>query len=132
MQEVVSQGAKSIAGRLGTQTFRSLRIRNYRLFFIAQCISSTGTWVQLIAENWLVVRLGGSGLTLGVTTALQFLPILFLSAYAGVLVDRYNRRFVLTITQSIAGLISVILGLLALVGLAKIWMIWVAALLLGW
>src|SRR5262249_18290641 len=74
------------------QTFRALRMRNYRLFFVGQVISRAGWWMQMVAENWLVVDLGGSGLILGMTSALQFAPLLLLSAYAGVLVDRRETR----------------------------------------
>src|SRR6266498_3359350 len=87
-------------GRLCQQTFRSLGLRNYRLFFTGQVISRAGMWVQIIAENWLVVQLGGSGLMLGITTALQFAPLLLLSPYGGALVDRWNTRTVLLVTQS--------------------------------
>src|SRR5437016_11737836 len=86
--------------RLRQQTFRSLGLRNYRLFFTGQVISRAGMWVQIIAENWLVVQLGGSGLMLGITTALQFAPLLLLSLYGGALVDRWNTRTVLLVTQS--------------------------------
>lgn len=116
---------------LGNRTFRSLRTRNYRLYFAAQSISSSGTWVQLVAVNWLVLRLGGSGLALGITTAMQFAPLLLFSAYGGVLVDRWNKRTLLTVTQSTAGLLTLSLGLLVLTGIVQIWIVWVAAFLLG-
>ncbi len=117
--------------QLRCQTFRALKTRNYRLFFIGQVISRSGMWIQMIAENWLVIQLGGSGLTLGVTTALQFAPLLLFSAYAGVLVDRWNRRTVLIATQCASGLLAFAIGGLALVGSIQIWMIWLAAFLLG-
>ncbi len=113
------------------RTFRSLQTRNYRLFFIGQVISRVGLWIQMVAENWLVIQLGGSGVMLGVTIALQFTPLLVFSAYAGALVDRWNTRFVLIVTQSAAGALALSLGLLALTGVIQIWMIWVAAFLLG-
>ncbi len=114
-----------------SRTFRSLRNRNYRLYFIGQAISSSGTWVQLVAEHWLVIRLGGGGIALGVTTALQFTPLLFLGPYAGVLVDRLNKRRLLLVTQSANGILALTLGILALAGLVQIWMVWLAALLVG-
>lgn len=113
------------------QTFRALRMRNYRLFFVGQVISRSGWWMQTVAENWLVVDLGGSGLILGITSALQFAPLLFLSAYAGVLVDRGDTRLLLIVTQYASGIVALIVGLLALTGVVQIWMIWLAALLIG-
>ncbi|WP_089722140.1 MFS transporter [Candidatus Entotheonella palauensis] len=113
------------------QTFRALRTRNYRLFFVGQVISRSGWWMQMIAENWLVIDLGGSGLILGMTSALQFAPLLLFSAYAGVLVDRRDTRILLIVTQCGSGLLALIVGLLALTGMVQIWMIWLAAFLLG-
>jgi MFS family permease len=117
--------------RLRQQTFRSLSLRNYRLFFTGQVISRAGMWVQIIAENWLVVQLGGSGLMLGITTALQFAPLLLLSPYGGTLVDRWNTRTVLLVTQSASGTLALLVGLFALTGSIQIWMVWAAAFLLG-
>lgn len=113
------------------QTFRALQVRNYRLFFVGQVISRSGWWIQMVAENWLVVDLGGSGLVLGITSALQFAPLLLFSAYAGVLVDRRDTRKLLIATQCASGLLALIIGLLALTGVVQIWMIWLAAFLLG-
>jgi len=113
------------------QTFRALRTRNYRLFFVGQVISRAGWWMQMVAENWLVMDLGGSGLILGMTSALQFAPLLLLSAYAGVLVDRRDTRLVLIVTQCVSGIMAFIVGLLAFTGVVQIWMIWLAALVLG-
>src|SRR5262249_58830371 len=113
------------------QCCRALRMRTYRLFFVGQVISRAGWWMQMVAENWVVVDLGGSGLILGMTSALQFAPLLFLSAYAGVLVDRGDTRLLLIVTQYASGIVALIVGLLALTGVVQIWMIWLAALLLG-
>lgn len=113
------------------RTFRSLRIRNYRLYFFAQIISTSGLWVQTVAENWLVVQLGGSGLMLGITTAMQFTPLLLLSVYGGVLVDRWNKHILLMFTQISSSILALILGILALTGNIQIWMIWIIAFLLG-
>jgi MFS family permease len=116
---------------LRARTFRALGTRNYRLYFAGQATSAAGTWVQLVAENWLVVQLGGSGTALGITTVLQFAPLLLLGAWGGVPVDRWDKRALLTATQTAAGLLALATGLLALSGLVRIWMIWLAALLLG-
>ena len=73
-------------------TFRSLRSHNYRLYLAGSVVSNVGTWMQRIAQDWLVLSLGGGGAALGVTTGLQFLPILLLSPYAGVIADRFPKR----------------------------------------
>lgn len=109
----------------------SLRVRNYRLYFLGQAISSAGTWVQLVAEQWVVIRLGGGPVALGITTALQFVPLVVWGAHAGAVVDRANKRLLLTLTQSANGLIALMLGVLSLGGGLQVWMIWTAALLVG-
>jgi MFS family permease len=112
-------------------TFRSLRNRNYRLFAAGQVVSNTGTWMQRIAQDWLVLTLTHSGTALGVVTALQFLPILLFSVWGGVLADRFPKRTMLMITQSSMGVLSVILGVLTVSGHITEWQIYAFALLLG-
>jgi MFS family permease len=112
-------------------TFASLAVPNYRLFFGGVIASTTGTWIQLIAESWLIIRLGGSGLALGVTTAMQFAPVAVLGSYAGVMVDRWSRRRLVLVAQSLEGLLAAVMGLLTLTGEVRIWMVWVGALLVG-
>ena len=75
-----------------TRTFRSLRIRNYRLYLAGQAISLCGTWMQTIAQGWLVLTLTRSGTALGLVVALQFLPMLLLGPYGGLVADRVDRR----------------------------------------
>jgi MFS family permease len=111
--------------------FRSLRSRNYRLYILGQAISRSGTWLQLVAENWLVLQLGGGGIAVGVTTALYFAPLLVFGPYGGALVDRSDTRGLLTVTQITNGLLALALGALVLGGLVQIWMIWSAAFLTG-
>lgn len=113
------------------RTFASLGAANYRLFFGGVIVSTTGTWIQLIAENWLILKLGGSGLELGITSALQFAPVVLLGSYAGVMVDRLNRRRLVMFAQLLAGCLAATMGVLALTGVVRIWMVWVAALLVG-
>ncbi|HEX5119987.1 MAG TPA: MFS transporter [Pseudonocardiaceae bacterium] len=113
------------------RTFASLASPNYRLFFGGVIVSTTGTWIQLIAESWLIIRLGGSGLALGVATAMQFIPIVVLGSHAGVMVDRWNRRRLVLAAQCVAGGLAAMLGLLTLSGEVRIWMVWVTALLVG-
>ncbi|GAB3206949.1 MFS transporter [Marinactinospora thermotolerans] len=112
--------------------FRSLTIRNYRLFAIGQVVSNTGTWMQRIAQDWLVLQLsGGSGMALGLTTALQFLPMLLFGLWGGTLVDRMNKRRLLIATQAAMGVLALILGVLATAGAAQVWHVYVFAFALG-
>lgn len=80
-------------------TFRSLHTRNFRLFFFGQLISQTGTWMQSVAIIWVVLELTGDGVALGLATAAQFLPVLLLGAWAGVVADRVDRHRFLLGTQ---------------------------------
>ncbi|WP_067970628.1 MFS transporter [Nocardiopsis trehalosi] len=112
--------------------FRSLAVRNYRLFATGQVVSNTGTWMQRIAQDWLVLQLsGGSGTALGLTTALQFLPMLFLGLWGGTLVDRMNKRRLLITTQAAMGVLALGLGVVATTGAAEVWHVYVFALALG-
>ncbi|HEV2757401.1 MAG TPA: MFS transporter [Actinomycetota bacterium] len=114
-----------------SRTFESLRVRNYRMFFAGQVVSWTGTWVQWVAQGWLVLRLTQSGLGLGIVTAIQWLPILLLGAWAGVVADRLDKRRLLIFTNASAALLSLVLGLLTVAGVVTLWMVIVDALLLG-
>lgn len=114
-------------------TFASLRYPNYRLWFAGALLSNTGTWMQRVAQDWLVLtRLSDeSGVAVGLVTALQFLPTLLLSAWAGVLADRLPRRALLIATQVGQGALALGLGALVLTGHAELWHVYVFALLLG-
>jgi MFS family permease len=112
-------------------TFSALCHRNFRLYFAAQVISNVGTWIQITVENWLVLELSHSGLALGVTNALQFGPSLLLGMYGGVVADRRDRRRLLMITQACLGLLALVVGLLAGIGVVRVWIIWLAAGALG-
>jgi len=101
------------------------------LFFSANLFSNVGTWMQRIAQDWLVLELTGSGTILGIVTALQFLPALFLSLPAGKLADRRNKRKLLIITNIIAGSAALILGILVITELVQIWHVMALAILLG-
>ena len=120
----------ALARRAGA-TFGSLRIRNYRLYFTGQTISVSGAWMQRVAQSWLVLHLTNSGLALGIVSALQFLPILLLGAFAGLAADRMDKRRLLLLTQSITGLLALVLGLVTLLGVVQLWMVYTLALLLG-
>ncbi len=114
-----------------SRTFESLRVRNYRMFFAGQVVSWTGTWIQWVAQGWLVLRLTQSGLGLGIVTAIQWLPILLLGAWAGVVADRLDKRKLLIFTNASAAILSLVLGLLTVAGVVTLWMVIVDALLLG-
>ncbi|MCH0562028.1 MFS transporter [Streptomyces sp. MUM 2J] len=111
--------------------FSSLKIRNYRLFFVGQVVSNTGTWMQRIAQDWLVLSLTGSATAVGVTTALQFLPMLLFGLYGGVLVDRLPKRRTLLFTQSAMAATGLALAALTLTGLVQVWHVYLAAFLAG-
>jgi MFS family permease len=111
--------------------FGSLRTRNYRLFATGQIVSNTGSWMQRVAQDWLVLSLThNSGTALGITTGLQFAPML-LSLWGGAVADRYSKRRILMVTQALMGLLALILGVLALTGAATIWQVYVLAFALG-
>ena len=117
-------------------TFRALRSRNYRLYALGGVVSNTGTWMQRIAQDWLVLQLhGGSSAqaatALGITTGLQFLPILLFSAYAGLIADRIPKRRLLQLTQASMGVSAGVLAVLALTGVAQPWMVFVIAFVFG-
>ncbi|MDP9225865.1 MAG: MFS transporter [Actinomycetota bacterium] len=119
------------ASKATKNTFRSLRIRNYRLYFFGQMVSVTGTWMQAVAQAWLVLRLTHSGLALGITTGLQFAPVLVAGAWGGVVADRFDKRKIVIGTQVAAGVLALILWGLMIGGAVQLWMIYVLALALG-
>ena len=108
--------------------FRSLRLRNFRLYFLGQSISAPGTWMQLVAEGWLVLQLTGSGVALGIVGSLQFGPLLIGGAWGGVLADRLDKRRVVLVTQAIKAGLAGLLGLLVVTGLVNMWMVYGVAL----
>ncbi|MFB7737731.1 MFS transporter [Streptomyces sp. NPDC056112] len=111
--------------------FSSLRVRNYRLFFLGQVVSNTGTWMQRIAQDWLVLSLTGSSAAVGITTALQFLPMLLFGLYGGVLVDRLPKRPTLLVTQSAMAVTGLALAVLTLTGQVQVWHVYLAAFAVG-
>ncbi len=113
-------------------TFRSLRIQNYRLFAGGQVVSLTGTWAQRIAQDWLVLQLSGdSGVALGIVTGLQFLPVLLLGLWGGVLADRYDKRRLLLGLQAAMGAQALLLGLLDVTGVVRLEHVYALSLVLG-
>ena len=114
-----------------SRTFRSLRIHNYRLFFFSQVVSMSGTWMQGVAQSWLVLQLSGSSVDLGITVGLQFGPVLVLGAWAGALADRVDKRKLLLVTQAAAAVLALVLGLLTVTDVVTVWMVWLLAALTG-
>jgi MFS family permease len=113
------------------RTFSSLKVRNYRLYFVGQTISLAGTWMQILAMSLLVLQLTGSGTALGLVMGLQSAPVLFLSPFGGMLADRFSKRRLLYITQSLSGLLALGIGVLVATGSVRLWMVYVVAFALG-
>lgn len=113
------------------RTFSSFAVHNFRLYFLGQGISLCGTWMQSIALAWLVLQLTHSGTQLGLVTAAQFLPILAFGVWGGVIADRFNKRKILYCTQTILGLLALILGLLVVAHVVQLWMVYTVAVCMG-
>lgn len=113
--------------------FRSLREPNFRCWIAGKVVSDLGTWMQRVAQDWLVLvdLTDHSGLAVGVTSALQYLPMLLLSAHAGVLADRWPKRRVLVVTQTAMGLAALAMGLLVVTHTARLWDVFLCATVLG-
>jgi MFS family permease len=111
--------------------FAALSVPNFRRYVSGQALSLIGTWVETVAQALLVLQLTHSGVILGLTTAARFAPVLLLSPYAGLLVDRYPKRHVLLVTQAGLGLVSLTLGILVLSGNIGLWQVVVLALAFG-
>ncbi len=112
-------------------SWRAFRHRNFRILFAANAVSNIGTWAQRIAQDWLVLQLTHSGTYLGLVTALQFTPVLFLSLHGGALADRFDKQKVLIGTNMAGGLSAGILGLLVVTAQVKLWHVFLLAFLLG-
>ena len=102
----------------------SLSVPNYRRYFVGQVISVSGNWMQLVAQMWLIVKLTNSGVAVGLTAGLQFAPILLLGAWGGLIADRFPKRRVLMITQSLMALPAIALWLLVAAGSVEPWMVY--------
>ena len=115
----------------GSQTFRALRHRNARIYFAGLLVSNIGTWLQLTAMSLLVYDLTGKATDLGITVALQFLPMLVLGAWAGAVADRRDKRTLALLTQSLLAVQALVLGVVVLAGLESVAVIWALTLVLG-
>ncbi len=111
--------------------FGSLQSRNYRLFFIGQLVSYVGEWMQIMAEAWLLLRLTHNGAAVGATFAFRFAPVLLFGLWGGVIADRFDRRRLLVITQSLSGVLAIALWLLVLTDSAAVWSVYLIAFGLG-
>ena len=111
--------------------FRSLRHRNFRLFFSGQLVSLIGTWMQNVGQAWLVLEMTHSSFKLGVVSALQFLPMLFLSFFTGPFIDYFSKRKIIIFTQTALMLLAFTLALLDFTGTVQYWHVLVLATLLG-
>src|SRR5206468_2929847 len=103
--------------------FRSLRHRNYRLYWSGQLVSLIGTWMQSVAQGWLMHRLTSSPFMLGLLSFLQFLPVLLFSLWAGVIADRIDKRRLLVVTQSCFFVQALLLATIVTLGVARPWMV---------
>ena len=112
-------------------TFSALQVRNFRLLVSGLLVSSTGGWIQRIAQDWLVLTLTGSATAVGITTALQFLPTLALGLFGGVIADRFPKRKILLVTQTTMGTCAGLLALTAFTGQVQVWHVYTMAFFLG-
>jgi MFS family permease len=112
-------------------TFRSMKSRNYRLYFYGQLVSTSGTWMQTVALGWLVLRITNSGVAVGVVTALQFLPMLLIGTYGGVMADRLDKRRTLVVTQAGMAVGSAALAAITVTGIDPLWAIYVLTFVIG-
>jgi MFS family permease len=107
-------------------------MRNYQLFIVGLVVSNVGTWMQRVAQSWLILQItNGNGSALGITTGLQFLPVLLIGAWGGIVVDRYSRRRLVLLTQICMGLLALILAVLDVTGTVRVWHVYTLAFLLG-
>jgi MFS family permease len=113
------------------ETLISLRVHNYRLFAGSNLVANTALWMQRIAMDWLVLTLSGSVAAVGVTVAMQFAPMLLFGLFGGVIVDRYPKRNLLMITQSVAAILAAALAVLTLSGSVQVWQVWGISFILG-
>jgi MFS family permease len=135
--DIPAAGPRPPAAAASARRFRpgqigsSLRHRNYRLFFFGQLVSVMGTWMQTVAQSFLVLDLTHSGTDLGLATAARFLPILVFGPAGGLFADRRNKRRILYVTQTLAGLLAAIFAILTGAHVIEMWSVYVLAVALG-
>ena len=128
---MTSAAAETRPARRWPRALAALAVRDYRLFLGTQVVATTGLWMQRIAQDWLVLELTGSITAVGVAVALQFLPVLLLGLLGGVVADRYPKRLIMIVTQSLAAALAVTLGVLTWTGTVQAWQVYLVALGLG-
>ncbi len=116
---------------MNLSAFSALRHRNFRLFWTGQLVSLIGTWMQNVGQAWLVLTLTNSAFLLGLVSAAQFTPVLLVSLYAGVVVDRVSKRNLLLLTQTTLLVLALVLAVLVSTGSVRYWHVLLLALLLG-
>ncbi|HZV25155.1 MAG TPA: MFS transporter, partial [Acidothermaceae bacterium] len=116
---------------LSKQTFAALAIPNFRRYFTGQAISLSGTWMQSVAQSWLIFKLTGSATDVGWAVALQTLPVLVLGPYGGVVADRIDKRKLMMVLQSMMGVLALVLGLLVVTNHVHVWEVFALAFMLG-
>ncbi len=121
----------SLVPAVARRTFSALQIPNYRRFFIGQSTSLVGTWMQSVAQGWLVFTLTRSATALGFTIAVQTLPVMLLGPYGGVIADRVNKRRLMVALQTAMGAQALVLGVLTITGAVRFWEVCVLAVILG-
>ncbi len=114
-----------------SESLSSLRVPNFRLFTLSNVLAMSGTWMQRIAQDWLVLQLSHSVAAVGVTVAMQFTPMLLFGLYGGLIVDRYSKRMLLMLTQGVVGLLAVLLAVLALTHTIEVWHVYAIAFVVG-
>ncbi len=119
------------SGALARQTFASLSVRNYRVFFFGMLVSATGTWMQSVAQGWLVLQLTGSGTLVGLVTAAQFVPMLLGGVWGGVIADRFDKRHTLFASQALLAFAAALLAVVTITDIVEVWMVFACALLSG-
>lgn len=119
------------SGALARQTFASLSVRNYRVFFFGMLVSATGTWMQSVAQGWLVLQLTGSGTLVGLVTAAQFVPMLLGGVWGGVIADRFDKRHTLFASQALLAFAAALLAVVTITDIVEVWMVFACALLTG-
>ena len=113
------------------QTFSSLKVRNFRIYFIGQAFSHAGNWMQTVALSWLVLQLTGSGAALGTVLAFRFAPMLLGGPFAGIIVDRFDKRRILYATQWSFATLTLLLSFLVYADLIQVWMLFLFATAFG-
>lgn len=130
-RETTKTGRPGRVSEYARRTFSSLGVRNYRLYFLGQAVSLTGTFMQGLANGWLVLTLTESAAAVGIVSALQFGPLLFLGPWGGILADRFPKRRLLFITQGASGALALLLWGLVVTGSVRLWMVYAVAGVLG-